>query len=80
MKIAEIKEKVLSGELILQKTYMGKRTRNKYIWDKDGEHIIRVDKIKYDYWNHMAMLKNDSHAGYKINKKDYEECLKEKAK
>jgi hypothetical protein len=79
MKITQIKEEVLKGNLILEKTYMGKRHRNKYIWDEQGDHIIRVDKITFDYWNHRAVFKDEPHKGYKISKKDWNELLKTKA-
>jgi hypothetical protein len=77
MTYKEIEEGVLSGRLRLEKTYMGKRTRRKYIWDEEGDHIKEVKTISYDKWNCMAMEKE--HLGYKISKKVFEQLLKKTA-
>jgi len=76
MKEEEIKNLILSGELILEKTYLGKRTKRKYIWDEKMTKILRVEKIEFDGWTHRAVEKNNQSSGYRISKKTYNEMLK----
>lgn len=78
MKLAEIESKVLLGELILEKTYMGKKTRRKYIWNGNGD-IERVDKLEYDWWYHKAMYPGEN-KGYRIPKKSFDMLIKKLGK
>ena len=79
MLIKEIEEKVLSGELILKSTLLGKKNRRKYIWDNKTDKILRVETKQYDNWLHKAMYKG-TNRGYKISKKVYKKLLKELCK
>lgn len=78
MRLDEIETKVINGELRLEKSYAGKRTKRKYIWDKDTRKIEKVETIVYDLWICRAVYKDG--AGYRISKKVYEKLLKELAK
>ncbi|MCF7843887.1 hypothetical protein K9M47_03240 [Candidatus Gracilibacteria bacterium] len=76
MKESEIIQKVIDGELILEKTYLGKRHKRKYIWNEDYSKITEVKRIEFDGWSHRAVYKNDQAKGYRISKKTYNNLLK----
>lgn len=76
MKESEIIQKVIEGELILEKTYLGKRHKRKYVWDKDTRNLLRVDRIEFDGWGHRAVYKDNQDLGYRISKKVYNNLLK----
>jgi hypothetical protein len=77
MNIKEIEKAVLNGELILEKIYLGKRYKNKYIWDDETLKIKEVKKIEFDGWSHRAVYKNNPSSGYRISKVVYKKLLKE---
>ena len=76
MKINDIKNLILSGELVLLKTYLGKKTKRKYVWNEDWTKILKVEMIEYDGWSHMAVEKNNQSCGYRISKKVFNEMMK----
>ena len=77
MKLNDIEKAVLTGELILEKTYLGKRHKRKYIWDSETDKILKVEKIEFDGWSHRAVYKSNQSSGYRISKKVYQSLLKE---
>lgn len=77
MKLQEIEQAVLKGELILEKIYLGKLYKRKYIWDDKTEHILDVKRIEFDGWSYRAVLKNETYKGYKISKKVFNSLVKQ---
>lgn len=76
MTLKEIIEYVEKGELILEKTYLGKKHKRKYIWDDKTYKILKVERIEFDGWSHRAVYKNNPSLGYRISKKVYTQLLK----
>lgn len=77
MTLKEIEKAVLSGELILEKTYLGKRHKTQYIWEDNTTKIKEVKRIEFDGWSHRAVYKNNPSSGYRINKKVYNKLFLE---
>lgn len=77
MTLKEIEKEVLAGELILEKTYLGKKYKNQYIWDDETLTIKEVKRVEFDGWSHRAVYKNNPSSGYRINKKVYKKLLLE---
>jgi hypothetical protein len=86
MRLDEIKEKVIAGELRLSTHNMGMSTRRLSVYSKTkGEEIMgkfygdfeKFRTITYPRVVYLAGKDKDS--GYRINKKVYKELLKELA-
>jgi hypothetical protein len=74
MNYEQIKELYLKDEIILEVSFLGKRTRNKYSFNENGEWF-KTSKIEFDKFNYFARL-SGTYDGYKINKKDYNQLIK----
>ena len=71
MKLDDLIEIAKKGQLTLQIHNMGKRTRLKYIYDKDY-HITGTKQIPYELHSYNARCEwQEEGESYKITKKDY---------
>ncbi len=73
MKLDDLIEIAKKGQLTLSIHDMGDRTRIKYLWDENNDHIISSKTIHYRKHSYNARCEwQAENESYKITKKDYQ--------